>query len=92
METLETGAYVYLIVSLSDPTRRYIGLTDDVPRRLSQHNRGQSKHTAIHRPWKLVAFIWFEESSKAREFERYLKHGSGHAFAVKHFWGMKGQT
>ena len=30
--------------------------------------------------------IWFDEDSKAIAFERYLKAGSGHAFANRHFW------
>ena len=28
----------------------------------------------------------FEDDAKAEAFERYLKSGSGHGFAAKHFW------
>jgi hypothetical protein len=41
---------------------------------------------AKHRPWKPVVVIRFEDDVKAEAFERYLKFGSGHAFAAKHFW------
>jgi len=78
--------YVYLIESLSDPTRRYVGSTNDFPRRLRGHNAGQSPHTAKFRPWKSVVVIEFEDDSTAERFERYLKSGSGHAFAKRHLW------
>jgi len=30
--------------------------------------------------------IRFAEDQKADAFEKYLKSGSGHAFAKRHFW------
>jgi putative endonuclease len=77
---------VYLLRSLRDGSKRYVGLTDDLPRRLAEHNAGRSSHTAAHAPWKVVAAIYFADSGKAEAFERYLKNGSGHAFARRHFW------
>jgi hypothetical protein len=35
-------------------------------------------------PWQLVTYVAFSEKKKANEFERYLKSGSGHAFANRH--------
>ena len=43
--------------------------------------------TAKHRPWKLKLYVAFETLELARSFERYLKSGSGHAFAKRHFRG-----
>lgn len=78
---------VYLLESLSDPARRYVGLTtQDVSARLREHNDGKSIHTNKFRPWKCVVQITFEDRTKAEKFEIYLKHGSGHAFAKRHFW------
>jgi hypothetical protein len=34
----------------------------------------------------MVVFLRFEDDARAWEFERYLKSGSGRAFAKKHFW------
>jgi len=78
--------YVYLLQSESHPRQRYIGLTEDLDRRLAEHNAGSSPHTSKWRPWKLVVCIRFEDKDKAAAFETYLKEGSGHAFARKHFW------
>jgi putative endonuclease len=78
--------YVYLIASKSAPEERYIGSTDDLKKRLADHNAGKSIHTNKFKPWKLVTYLGFETRSKAEKFERYLKHGSGHAFAKRHLW------
>jgi predicted GIY-YIG superfamily endonuclease len=77
---------VYLLRSLSHPGKRYIGITNDLKRRLADHNAGKSPHTAKGIPWKLAAAIYFQDGARAEAFERYLKDGSGHAFARRHFW------
>ena len=78
--------HVYLIRSISHPLQRYTGLTDDVAGRLAKHNEGGSPHTSKYKPWELVASISFSDDEKAAAFERYLKSGSGRAFANKHLW------
>ena len=78
--------YVYLIESLSAQAERYVGITADLKQRLQEHNAGKSSHTSKFRPWKLTAYIAFTDRAKADAFERYLKSGSGHAFASKHLW------
>jgi predicted GIY-YIG superfamily endonuclease len=77
--------FVYVLRSLRDPMRYYIGLTSNVTQRLSIHNSGGSSHTAQLRPWELVASIEFAKESSAVAFEKYLKSGSGRAFAKRHF-------
>lgn len=76
---------VYVLRSVSDSTRYYTGLTDDVSRRLEVHNSGGSQHTAPLRPWKLVAVTEFTDPESAAAFEQYLKTGSGRAFSKRHF-------
>ena len=78
--------YVYLIKSISHPEQTYIGQTDDLKRRLKQHNAGYSIHTAKYKPWELVNYFAFSSKDAALEFEQYLKTGSGYAFAKRHFW------
>jgi predicted GIY-YIG superfamily endonuclease len=77
--------FVYILESLSVPDRHYIGLTDDVDRRLAAHNNGQSRHTAKHRPWRVHVVMQFSNEHVAARFEGFLKSGSGRAFAKRHF-------
>ena len=76
--------YTYVLENLSSPGQRYIGHTEDLRKRLEQHNAGRSPHTAKHMPWKIKFYAAFESLEIARDFERYLKSGSGHAFAQRH--------
>jgi predicted GIY-YIG superfamily endonuclease len=66
--------------------QRYIGVTSDLRKRLFEHNNGKSSHTSKFLPWRLVTYIAFSNERKAETFERYLKSGSGHAFARKGLW------
>ena len=76
--------FVYVLRSRSDPARYYTGVTSNVRARLSAHNAGECIHTARHRPWELDVVIAFREEGRAITFERYLKSGSGAAFAQRH--------
>jgi len=77
--------YVYIIKSKKDKSR-YVGITKDLKQRLQEHNRGIVKFTASKLPYILVWYCAFSSKKKALEFERYLKSGSGIAFARKRFW------
>jgi predicted GIY-YIG superfamily endonuclease len=78
--------YVYLIESLSAQGERYVGMTTDLKQRLREHNQGKSSHTAKFSRWKLITYVAFTDRANAQAFERYLKSGSGHAFARKRLW------
>ena len=89
MQTLQRKGirmYVYLLRSSSHPDQRYVGLTSKLKRRLADHNTGKSPHTRKVAPWELVVAVYFADRQKAEAFECYLKQGSGHAFANRHFW------
>ncbi|HBT42960.1 MAG TPA: excinuclease ABC subunit C [Rhodospirillaceae bacterium] len=78
--------YVYLLQSEQSGDHRYVGCTKDLKQRLADHNAGKSSHTAKFRPWKLVTYLAFSNEDQASAFERYLKSGSGHAFARRRLW------
>jgi putative endonuclease len=78
--------YVYLLQSIPYPGQRYIGLTDDLQQRLAKHNEGGSPHTSKFAPWRIVIAVRFDNDQRAAGFERYLKTGSGRAFANRHLW------
>jgi putative endonuclease len=75
--------YVYILQSLAEPERHYVGLTDDLRARLKRHNAGHVSHTSKYTPWQLKTYIAFSDEGQAMAFERYLKSGSGRAFAKK---------
>jgi predicted GIY-YIG superfamily endonuclease len=63
----------------------YYGYSEDLEKRFEEHNKGLSQSTAPYRPWKLVFYAAFETQKLAKDFEKYLKTGSGKAFAYKRF-------
>lgn len=77
--------YVYILESIPYPGQRYIGKTKVLKERLNDHNAGKSPHTSKYKPWKVLVAVYFEDDQKADAFEMYLKSGSGHAFARRHF-------
>ena len=76
--------FVYVLKNDSNPPRYYTGITSDVARRCSEHNAGNCIHTAKYRPWSVDVVIEFPDERRAGAFERYLKSGSGVAFAQRH--------
>jgi predicted GIY-YIG superfamily endonuclease len=76
---------VYIIRSDVDPSRHYVGITNDLRSRLEWHNHGPCGHTMSHRPWSVVVSLEFPTEKEAVRFEKYLKSGSGRAFATRHF-------
>ena len=79
---------VYVLRSESDPSRHYVGRTSDVDNRVDWHNAGPCGHTMQHRPWSLLVVVEFSDERAAARFEKYLKSGSGRAFAKRHFGGQ----
>ena len=59
-------------------------ITDDLDARLLKHNSGEVTSTANYRPWRIKNYVAFTDEGRALAFEKYLKSGSGRAFAKKH--------
>ncbi len=74
--------YTYILLS-SKSHIFYFGSTNDLKERVSFHNSGLVKSTKAHSPWELVWYGAFKTEKEARDFELYLKKGSGKAFAYK---------
>jgi len=60
--------------------RFYVGLSDNVEKRLKGHNFGQTKSTKGYRPWKLIYSEFVGSREDARKREKYLKSGCGKEF------------
>jgi predicted GIY-YIG superfamily endonuclease len=70
----------------NSPTQTYIGSTQDLRKRLAEHNAGKSIHTKKFKPWILMAYVALPEKLLAEKLETYLKSGSGRAFAKRHLF------
>ena len=67
---------VYVLRSESDENLMYCGYTNNVQRRLRQHNgliKGGGKYTSTNRPWNLACVIPTETKSEALKVEYWLK-------------------
>lgn len=64
--------YVYFIKSLKNGTL-YVGFTNDLKRRLSEHNSGLSGYTSRHYPYELVYYEAYKSEGDARKRESNLK-------------------
>ena len=67
---------VYVLKSLKDG-KQYTGSTEDLERRLKEHNAGKTASTRRRRPFVLVHTEEYESREAAEDRERYLKTGKG---------------
>lgn len=75
--------YVYLLKCKDEST--YTGCTSNLKERMKRHKKGSVHYTKSRLPFELVTCIAFTDRYKAFHFEKYLKSGSGKAFANKRF-------
>ena len=68
--------YVYSISSLGR-NYIYVGLTDNVERRFSEHQSGKNKTTQPYRPFEIILIEKFTTRLDARKREKFLKTGIG---------------
>lgn len=64
----------------------YVGSTNDLRRRFYSHARGEVAATKTHLPIALKSYVAVRTAKIARDLERYLKSGSGKAFARRRLW------
>lgn len=72
--------YVYILNSRQNPAKFYSGLTQDLKRRLHEHNTCARGHTLKFRPWELHFYAAFKDRQTAVRFETYLKTQAGRRF------------
>mgnify|MGYP001601460682 CR=1 FL=1 len=74
--------YAYILIS-KQRHKFYFGSAKDLRERLRLHNEGKVQSTKYGIPWRLVWYGAFGTEQEARNFEQYLKNGSGKSFAYK---------
>jgi len=64
--------YVYILYSTS-LGKFYVGSTDNIERRIDQHNSGRSNFSSKGIPWKLITRIECKNRSEAMGLEIQIK-------------------
>ena len=64
--------YVYILKSKKD-NQLYIGYTNDLRRRIKEHEVGENQSTKSRRPLKLVYYEAYRSKDDARKRENMLK-------------------
>lgn len=61
----------------------YVGITNDIERRVGQHQSGKEKTTAPYKPFEIILTESFTSRIDARTREIYLKSGIGKEYLKK---------
>lgn len=71
--------YVYVLKSEADGSW-YIGYTEDLEKRIQQHNNGESLYTKRKTPWSIIYYEVSFDKFDAIAREKYLKTGMGRRY------------
>ena len=74
--------YVYAIKSVVT-NYIYVGLTNNIHRRILEHNNGENRSTKAYKPFTIVYSESFNDRKTTRLKEKYLKSGVGKEFLKK---------
>jgi putative endonuclease len=77
---------MYYVYQLKLKNGYYVGCTNNLKDRIHRHKSGQVEATKERLPLILQTYTAFVNRYVAYEFEKYLKTGSGRAFANKRFY------
>ena len=68
--------FVYILKSLC-ANKTYVGITNNLERRLKEHNSGKSKFTKTYVPWEIIYNEKLSSRAIARNREKYFKSTAG---------------
>jgi putative endonuclease len=70
---------MFFVYAIKSTVRNYIyvGMTNNLERRLIEHNNGENSSTKAYKPFVLIYTVAFPTRIEAREKEKYLKSGIG---------------
>lgn len=68
---------MYYVYALRNPRQFYVGSTNDLRRRLKEHQNNKTFSTKNRGPWRLVYYEASETEKGARLREKYLKTAWG---------------
>ena len=76
--------FIYLLKS-EVAHKSYVGVTNNLERRLGEHNSGRHAYTKRYLPWRVVYTENYDNFKEARQREKYLKSSSGRKLLKKIF-------
>ena len=68
--------YVYILKSIKYP-KTYVGMTNNIERRLFEHNAGQGNYTEKYKPWVVIYNEEHNTLEQARTREKFFKSTTG---------------
>jgi putative endonuclease len=74
--------FIYILQSLI-AKKSYIGYTDNIIKRLSEHNDGKGIFTKRYKPWKIIHLERFKTKKEAIKKEKYFKSAAGRRWMRK---------
>jgi putative endonuclease len=77
--------YNVYILSSRVSKKSYVGITNDIDRRLREHNSGKHFYTKRHVPWVVIHLEEYASLKEARAREVFLKTTSGRRLLKKIF-------
>jgi putative endonuclease len=90
---MRPGCFVYILGCRGkDRTLTYVGWTNDLDRRLAQHNAGTGARSTRGRSWVLLYSERLETKSDAMHREWYLKRDRAFRKRLALGMGVKGKT
>ena len=75
--------YCVYILKSEIKEKTYVGFTNNLERRIKEHNSGKSKFTSKYIPWRVIYKEKFVTLAEARARELYLKSAAGRKFRKK---------
>ena len=81
--------YTYILESQRDKDL-YVGWTDDLKNRFSEHNKGRVRATKYRRPLKLIYYEACLSKEATIKREEYFKTGFGRRFLKNRLAGSRG--
>lgn len=74
--------YLYMLKSEKDG-KLYIGCTNDLKKRIQEHNRGESFATKGRKPFSLIYYEAYLNRKDAEKREKFFKTGWGRQYFKK---------
>ena len=75
--------YTLYILYSKSLDRYYVGFTNDLGRRFSEHNRKKGKYTDIGIPWEIAYTEIFDSKRQAMDREKFIKSKKSRFFIIE---------